>query len=73
MNERVSSMNVLSVRSNIVVRKSVLKHQTKHTSLCFCTFIVTIVANGKISNNQVVGKSDLEMTAASTFINVACN
>ena len=73
MNEIVSSINVLTVRSNITVRKSVLTGQTTHTSLCFCTFIVTTIANGKISNGQVVDKSDLEMTAASTFIKVVCN
>lgn len=73
MDEIVSSINVLNLRSNIIVRKSALKGQTKHTSLCFCTFIVTTVANGKIGNCQVVDKSRLEVTAASTFIKVVCN
>jgi len=55
------------------VSKSVLKGHTKHIILRFCTFIVTTATNEKISINQVVGSSDLEMAEASTFIIIVCN
>lgn len=53
----------LSIESNITVRKSILKGQTKYISFCFSnivTFltIATVVDNEKISNGQMVGKSD---------------
>lgn len=39
----------------------------------FFTFIIAPIVSKIIGNSQVVGKSDLEMTAASAFMKVVCN